>query len=301
MKNYQSQVRQVLILTLFLNLFVMVLKATVGVVTGSLSLQADALHSVTDSANNVLGLIASRLALPHPDREHPYGHQKYEAVGALGIAAFLGIACFEILQSAVARIWQGSKPISIDLLEMSLLLLVLAVNLFVTNYEGRIGKKLGSAILIADAKHTTSDVWVTIVVLGGLAGVWLGKTFNLPQLEWLDIILAFPVAILVFRSGWEVLRSNLPWLIDKMAIAPEAIYQIVMGVTGVVNCHDIASRGIVGKQVFIEMHLIVEAEDVTTAHQITEAVENALEKRFYPVRVSIHIEPPSYKSPQISF
>jgi cation diffusion facilitator family transporter len=301
MKNYQSQVRQVLILTLFLNLFVMVLKATVGVVTGSLSLQADALHSVTDSANNVLGLIASRLALPHPDREHPYGHQKYEAVGALGIAAFLGIACFEILQSAVARIWQGSKPISIDLLEMSLLLLVLAVNLFVTNYEGRIGKKLGSAILIADAKHTTSDVWVTIVVLGGLAGVWLGKTFNLPQLEWLDIILAFPVAILVFRSGWEVLRSNLPWLIDEMAIAPEAIYQIVMGVTGVVNCHDIASRGIVGKQVFIEMHLIVEAEDVTTAHQITEAVENALEKRFYPVRVSIHIEPPSYKSPQISF
>jgi cation diffusion facilitator family transporter len=301
MKNYQSQVRQVLILTLFLNLFVMVLKATVGVVTGSLSLQADALHSVTDSANNVLGLIASRLALPHPDREHPYGHQKYEAVGALGIAAFLGIACFEILQSAVARIWQGSKPISIDLLEMSLLLLVLAVNLFVTNYEGRIGKKLGSAILIADAKHTTSDVWVTIVVLGGLAGVWLGKTFNLPQLEWLDIILAFPVAILVFRSGWEVLRSSLPWLIDEMAIAPEAIYQIVMGVTGVVNCHDIASRGIVGKQVFIEMHLIVEAEDVTTAHQITEAVENALEKRFYPVRVSIHIEPPSYKSPQISF
>jgi cation diffusion facilitator family transporter len=301
MKTYHSQVRQVLIVTLCLNLFVMALKATVGFVTGSLSLQADALHSVTDSANNILGLIASRLALPHPDREHPYGHQKYEAVGALGIAAFLGIACFEILQSTAARIWQGGKPISIDLIEMSFLVLVLAVNLFVTNYESRVGKKLGSAILIADAKHTTSDVWVTIVVLVGLLGVWLGKTFNLPQLEWLDLILAFPVAILVFRSGWDVLRSNLPWLIDEMAIAPEVIHQIVMEVPGVINCHDIASRGVVGKQVFIEMHSIVDAEDVETAHQIAEAIENALEKRFSPVRVSVHIEPPGYKSSQISF
>jgi cation diffusion facilitator family transporter len=301
MTAYHSQVRRVLVITLLLNLFVMGLKATLGIATGSLSLQADALHSVTDSANNILGLITSRLAKPHPDREHPYGHQKYEAVGALGIAAFLGIACFEIAQGTVTRIWQGNKPITIDAVEMSLLLLVLAVNLFVTNYESRVGKKLGSVILIADAKHTMSDVWVTIVVLFGLAGVWLGKSFNIPQLVWLDVILAIPVAILVFRSGWEVLRSNLPWLIDEIAIAPEAIYGIVMEVPGVVNCHDIASRGVVGKQVFIEMHLIVEATDVETAHRITEEVENALEDRFNPVRVSIHIEPPSYKSPQISF
>jgi divalent metal cation (Fe/Co/Zn/Cd) transporter len=120
-------------------------------------------------------------------------------------------------------------------------------------------------------------------------------------LEWLDLILAFPVAILVFRSGWDVLRSNLPWLIDEMAIAPEVIHQIVMEVPGVINCHDIASRGVVGKQVFIEMHSIVDAEDVETAHQIAEAIENALEKRFSPVRVSVHIEPPGYKSSQISF
>ena len=89
----RSEVRKVLLITLLLNLFVMGLKAVVGFWTGSLSLQADALHSVTDSANNVLGLIASRFSLPHPDRDHPYGHQKFEALGALGIAAFLGIAC----------------------------------------------------------------------------------------------------------------------------------------------------------------------------------------------------------------
>src|SRR5919202_1668372 len=95
-KDNRSEVRKVLVITLLLNLFVMGLKAVVGLFTGSLSLQADALHSVTDSANNVLGLIASRFSSPTPDRDHPYGHQKFEAVGALGIAAFLGIACFEI-------------------------------------------------------------------------------------------------------------------------------------------------------------------------------------------------------------
>jgi cation diffusion facilitator family transporter len=87
-------VRKVLIITLFLNIFVMLLKAVVGKLTGSLSLLADALHSVTDSANNILGLIASQFSSPQPDREHPYGHLKFEAVGALGISAFLGIGLF---------------------------------------------------------------------------------------------------------------------------------------------------------------------------------------------------------------
>ncbi len=178
----RSTVRKVLLITLLLNLFVMGLKGVVGFWTGSLSLQADALHSVTDSANNVLGLIASRFSSPQPDRDHPYGHQKFEAVGALGIAAFLGIACFEILQGAIQRIFQGLIPVNIS--------------------------------------------------------------------------------------------------------APE---------------RDIASRGLLGRQVFIEMHMIVDANDVETAHKITEEVEARLEERFSPVRVLIHVDPPAYQSNQVSF
>ncbi|MBD1808228.1 cation transporter [Microcoleus sp. FACHB-SPT15] len=297
----RSEVRKVLLITLLLNLFVMGLKAVVGFSTGSLSLQADALHSVTDSANNVLGLIASRFSSPQPDRDHPYGHQKFEALGALGIAAFLGIACFEILQGGIERLFQGLTPINISVPELWLLLIVLGVNIFVTFYERHVGKRVGSAILIADAQHTMSDVWVTITVLVGLIGVWQGRVLNFPQLQWLDVILAFPVALLVFSSGWNVLKDNLPWLVDEMAIAPEAIQSIVMEVPGVINCHDIASRGLLGRQVFIEMHMIVNAKDVETAHQITEAVEHRLEERFSPVRVVIHVEPPNYQSDQISF
>lgn len=292
----RSQVRKVLIITLLLNLFVMLLKAGVGWLTGSLSLLADALHSVTDSANNIMGLIASRFSSPEPDRDHPYGHQKFEAVGALGIAAFLGIACFEILQGAIEHLLTPNHPpVKISPQELWLLLIVLGVNIFVAFYERREGLRVGSPILVADAKHTMSDIWVTISVMGGLIGVWAWG------LQWLDVVLAFPVAILVFYSGWSVLKENLPSLVDEMAIAPEAIHAIAMQVPGVTNCHDIASRGIVGRQIFIEMHLIVSAADVETAHQITEAVEDRLEERFSPARILIHIEPPSYTSDHITY
>jgi cation diffusion facilitator family transporter len=290
----RATVQKVLIVTLGLNLFVMALKALVGTTTGSLSLLADALHSITDGANNILGLVTTRLSSPMPDREHPYGHQKFEAVGALGIAAFLGIACFEILQGAIERIIYGGKAVKITAPELWILLVVLGVNIFVAFYERGVGKRVGSPILIADANHTMSDIWVTISVIGGLIGVWLGY-------QWLDVALAFPVAILVFLSGWSVLKENLPWLVDEMAIKPEVINAIALSVPGVINCHDIASRGVVGRQAFIEMHLIVDADDVENAHRITEEVERKLEEQFQPVRIIIHVEPPAYKSSQISY
>ncbi|GJD23150.1 cation efflux system protein [Rivularia sp. IAM M-261] len=294
--NYDNRgvVRRVLLITLLLNIFVMVLKAFVGTLTGSLSLLADALHSVTDSANNVLGLITSSFSSPYPDREHPYGHQKFEAVGALGIAAFLGIACFEIIQGAVEKIINGGKPVKITPSELWILLLVLGVNIFVAFYERRVGRRVKSNILIADATHTMSDIWVTITVIAGLIGVWLGY-------QWLDIVLSFPVALLVFWSGWTVLKENLPWLVDEMAVAPEIIHSLALSVPGVVNCHNIASRGVIGRQVFIEMHLIVDAPDVETSHRITEQVEKLLEDRFSPARIMIHVEPASYVSKQISY
>ncbi|MGD1932529.1 MAG: cation diffusion facilitator family transporter [Leptolyngbyaceae cyanobacterium] len=292
--DHRPAVRRVLVITLVLNLLVVVLKSIVGVWTGSLSLLADALHSVTDSANNVLGLVTNQLASPRPDRDHPYGRQKYEAVGALGIAAFLGIACFEILQHAMERLLNGSPPVLMSAIALWLMLIVLGINIGVAFYERRVGLRLQNKILLADAHHTMSDVWVTISVLGGLIGVWFGW-------QWLDLVMAFPVALLVFKSGWEVLCENLPWLLDEMAIAPEAIHATVIQVPGVVNCHNIASRGLLGRQVFIDMHLIVEPRTLAEAHAITEQIEAMLDTKYGPARVTIHLEPLAYQSPQISY
>ncbi len=290
----RAEVRKVLLITLLLNLFVMGLKAAVGWSTNSLSLLADALHSVVDSSGNIMGLFISRLAVPYPDREHPYGHQKFDAIGALAIASFLVLACVEIIQGAIDKLIKGGEKVEMSPPVLWLMLVVVGVNIFVTWYEHSIGKRVNSGILIADAQHTLGDIWITLVVIAGLFGVWLGY-------QWLDVLLAFPVTLLVAWSGWGVLRDNLPWLVDKIAIAPEAIHQIVMQVPGVVNCHEIASRGVVGRQVFIEMHLIVNAQDIATAHKITEEIEARLQEKYHPVRVLIHVEPPEYKSNHISY
>jgi cation diffusion facilitator family transporter len=293
--GYRQKVREVLVLTLILNLVVVGLKVAVGLWTGSLSLMADALHSVTDSLNNVLGLFTNQLSSPTPDRDHPYGHQKFEAIGALGIAALLGTACFEILQGAVNRLIHGSAGVQLEALDLWIMILVLGVNIFVAFYERNVGKRIGSPILIADAYHTMSDIWITLAVIAGLMGVWL------LHYQWIDLILTLPVALLVLWSSWCVLRDNLPWLVDEMAIAPEAIHQTVMEVPGVLNCHSIASRGLLGRQVFIDMHIVVDAQDLETAHHITETIEMHLESRYAPVRSTIHIEPPGYQEEEITY
>lgn len=286
---YAPGVRRVLWITLALNVAVCMVKAVVGFATGSLAVLADALHSLTDGANNVLGLVVTRWSAPPPDREHPYGHQKFEAMGALAIAALLGIACFEVIKTAVTRALDSAPhTVSMDTASLGLLVLVLAANIFVAAYERRAGRKLSSPLLLADAEHTFGDIWITLGVLAGAIGL------RLTGWQWLDVALAIPVAGAVLWSGWKVLRGNLPWLVDEMAIAPEAIHQVAMSVPGVTNCHDIASRGLIGRQVFVEMHLITSAPDVETSHRITEEIERKLTERYGPVHATIHVEPPAY-------
>ena len=221
MKNRDRRVRRVLQITLLLNIVVMMMKLIVSGYSGSLSLFVDALHSMTDSLNNILGLAANQAAAAKPDREHPYGHHKFEALGALGIAAFLGVTCLEIVRGAIDRVLHGSKPVQISEQMLWVMLVVLAINILVVIYERTVGKSTRSQILLADAAHTMSDVWITILVILGLVGVWGGY-------QWLDVLLALPVGILVLKSAWEVLTSNLPWLVDEMAIDPEQIRRHAM-------------------------------------------------------------------------
>lgn len=297
----RSQVRRVLITALFMNLLLVAIKGVIGGITGSLSLFADALHSLTDVASSGMAMVANHFASPQPDREHPYGRQKFDALGALGVTAFLAVACFEILSSAVERIISGGEQVKVTPNELWILLIALGINIFISYYERYKGTHLGSSLLMADSMHAMSDIWTTILVIAGLIGIWLGDVWNTPQLQALDLILAFPVALLVFHSAWEIFKENLPWLVDHMAIPPEKIREISMNVPGVLNCHNIASRGVIGRQVFIEMHMIVDAPDVATAHKITEKVEAELEQKFSPVRILIHVEPPGYQSNHITY
>ena len=284
-----------LLVALAVNISMTLLKVLLGLLSGSLAMLADAMHSATDGFSSLLGLLTNGLSDPEPDRDHPYGHHKYEALGALAIAAFILFTAFEILQAAAQRLQGGLQPLRLNGQELLLLLLVLGFNILLASYERAEGRRLGSQLLQADASHTRSDIWTTAVVLVGLSGAfWL-------KLNWLDVALAIPLSLLLVRVCWTVLRNNLPQLVDQIAIAPEAIHEVAMAVPGVLNCHDIASRGVLGQRVFVDMHMVVDANDLPTAHRITELVEEHLESRFGPVRCTIHLEPREYASAAITF
>lgn len=284
--RYRHAVQRVLLITLGLNLAVVLIKLGVGLLSGSMAVVADAVHSVTDCANNVLALLVLRLASAPPDREHPYGHQKYEALGALVIAALLAVACYEILRAAGLRLWAGefAAP-QLQALDWALMIGVLGVNIGVASYERRAGARLGSSLLLADAKHTLSDIWVTLSVLLSL----LGST--LLGWGWLDVALALPVAAIILHSGWQVLQRNLPWLLDARALPAEEIAAVALSVAGVAGCHDITSRGMHGQQLYIELHVTTELSQMRDAHRVAEQVRKALEARYRPARVTVHIEP----------
>jgi cation diffusion facilitator family transporter len=282
----QSSIQNVLYITLGLNLLVLETKFSLGLATGSLSLLADALHSLSDSASNILGLIAMRLANPKPDWDHPYGHSKFESLGALGIAGFLTVAGIEIFDSAVKRLFFSGESESVEVSDLSLVMMiaVLMINIGVAVYEAQRGKALNSRLLQADARHTLSDVWVTVVLLAGMWGIRMG-------FGWLDIILAFLVAGLVFWSAWEVIRENVPFLSDRVAIPAGEIMKTVTDVYGVLNCHSITSRGVLGQAIFIEMHLVVAPREISEAYKIVEAVEQKLQEKYGCIHATIQLEP----------
>ena len=291
----RAAVKRVLLAALAVNVAMSLLKLVLGLLSGSLAVLADAMHSATDGLSSLLGLLTNGLSDPQPDRDHPYGHDKYEAVGALAIAGFILFTAVEIIRTAVERIASGLKPLRMDSQDLVLLLLVLGCNILLASYERSEGRRLNSQLLLADARHTTSDIWTTVMVLLGLAGaVWLRQS-------WFDVAVAIPLCLLLVRACWTVLRDNLPWLVDQIAIAPEAIHEVAMAVPGVLNVHDIASRGVLGQRVFIELHMVVDADDLPTAHRITELVEEHLVARFGEVRCTIHLEPREYAIPTITF
>jgi cation diffusion facilitator family transporter len=283
-------VQRVLLVALAVNLLVSLVKLAVGVISGSLALLADALHSATDGLSSLVALLANRLADPRPDREHPYGHRKAESLGSLVIALFILLAAWEILQSAGQRLLAGLVPLQLTWPELALLLMVLVGNIGLATYERWQARRLGSALLLADAAHTRSDVWTSVVVLAGLAGAMA------LDLDWLDVALALPLCGLMAWTCWLVLQQNLPQLIDQVAVDPEAIRAVAMGVPGVLNCHAIASRGVVGDQVFMELHLVVAATDLATAHQLSHQVEQRLDARYGPLRCTVHLEPRDHAS-----
>jgi cation diffusion facilitator family transporter len=294
--EYKRGVRRVLLITLALNVSVVIGKFIAGFLSGSLSVISDAVHSSVDSLNNIVGLVIMKYATAEPDDEHPYGHAKFETLAAFAIAGFLFVTCYEIGGSAIARLFNPAPdPPAISALTIGVMVATIIVNVFVTVYEQREGKRLNSEFLMADAVHTRSDVLVSCSVLAGLGLVKLGYV-------WLDPMIALGIAVVIAWNGYKIFKSTIPVLVDAAPVPADRIAELVATVPGVHSAHDIRSR-VQGGTMYIEMHLhmqpSVERDHVKT-HDLTEEIERKLEAQFGRVIATIHVEPFSMLEKQIA-
>ncbi len=281
--KYSNEVKKVLFIVLLLNLLVLFIKIVAGIMTRSLSIWGDAVHSAIDTVNNMVGLVVLKYATEPPDTKHPYGHGKFETLAAFGIVIFLAIACVEIVHGSVSRLLH---PVKLPIFKMEvvwLLIVTLIVNVFVWIYERNIGKKVNSALLVADASHTGSDVLITISVLAS-------QFFIARGMYWIDPVIAILISLFIAKAGYEIVTSTVPILVDEAWLLPEVVSKTVLSVNAVLDCYDIYSRR--GPySAFIECKIKVKPKDLFTAHKVADEVEDKLKNEFGNCHIMVHVEP----------
>ena len=283
MNSYVS-VRKILTYTLLLNMIAALAKLVYGHISGSLSMVADGYHSFFDGTSNVVGLVGIWLAYNPPDKDHPYGHKKYETLAALGISILLFLTCYHVLRDAYLRFMDSTTP-NVTGYSFLVILVTMGINIFVMMWERSKGKELKSEILISDSKHTRSDIFASVAVLISLAAVYAG-------LPMIDPIAAFIIALLIGWTGYQILLESAKVLSDYFRINPGLIRDVVIGIDGVTECHGIRSRG-TPTDVFVDLRLHVPPDmGLSEAHELAHKVEGRIKKEFTEVtEVVVHIEP----------
>ena len=277
-------IRRVLVVVLVLNLAVAAAKLGYGLVSGSVAMSADGVQSLLDGLANVVGLVGIAVAARPPDREHHYGHERYETLASMAIAVLMTLGVVEIVESAVGQLRSGERP-EVTRLSFAILLGTMAVNGAVSLWERRAGHRLRSDLLLADARHTASDVLVSAAVLVGLAGERVG-------LGGADAAVSFAIAGMIAWAAWGIVREASLVLTDATFADPRGLMAAVMAAPGVVTAHNLRARSS-GGRLWVEVHVTVDpALTVKEAHEVATAVEDCIGEAVGPAtQVIVHVEP----------
>ena len=278
------RITRVLWAILVLNLIVALAKIFYGMASGAVALLADGIHSLLDASGNVVALIGIAVARRPPDANHPYGHRKFETFAALGVATLLFLGCYEISQSAWERMRHPRLPELTPAILVTLLL-TLAINLFVVLYERRQGKRLQSELLLADAAHTSSDVFATLLVLASFAAARL-------RIPHADLVAAGVIVLLILRAGFEIVKGTISTLSDERRIPPGEVEAVALAAPGVLEVHNVRSRG-PDDDIHVDLHILVAPTlPIAAAHEIGHVVEKRLRERWAGLTdVVVHVEP----------
>lgn len=277
-------IRFILCAVLALNLLVAGAKLLYGIVTASLSMQADGFHSLFDGISNIVGLIGLWLAAFPPDADHPYGHKKYETLAAACIGAMLVATCLYLLWNSYQH-WQGAVLPRVTAASFGIMVGTMLVNVGVMWWERRRGGQLRSEILVADARHTGSDILTSCSVLAGLAAVQTGYPV-------MDPVVAVAIAGVIAYTGVQVLWETTQSLTDVARLDPDQVREVALQHGGVLDCHEVRTRGL-PHHIFVDLSVHVRSTmSVAEAHEVAHQVEDSLKRHFEGVaEVIVHIEP----------
>lgn len=284
---HYRKIRIILIWILVLNWAVAFAKIFYGLFSKCESMAADGFHSLSDGVSNVICLIGIHFACQPKDKDHPYGHKKYETLFSLAIAGLLFLVCYNLIKEGVDRVQHPLAP-RINLSSFIIMLATLAINFWVMNYEYKKGKLLKSDILVSDSQHTKADIFTSISVITGLVVMKIN-----PALAIIDPIITLMISLFIARAGWEIAKESSSVLCDTAVIMDEKkISAIVLAIKGVKNCHKIRTRGR-SDDIHIDLHVQVNRHmHIDEAHKISYNIENSLKNGIPGVTdVVVHLEP----------
>jgi cation diffusion facilitator family transporter len=268
-------------------IFLTSFKLVIGIITGSLGILSEALHSALDLVAAVITLFAVRHSDKPADQDHNYGHGKIENYSALIETLLLVITCIWIIYEAAHRLITGKTEIEITIWSFVVIISSIIVDVTRSRALYRVAKKHDSQALEADALHFSTDIWSCSVVLVGL----IGAAFNF---DYADPIAALIVAVIVLSVSYRLGKKSFNALVDR---APqglgETVYEIVKAIPEVKQFHDIKVRES-GPYKFVDLNIHVDKNlTIDQAHAISHKVEEVISNKIKNAKVMVHAEPDS--------
>lgn len=269
------------------NTFLIAIKLVVGILSGSVSIISEAIHSSMDLVAALIAFFSVRVSDNPPDPEHPYGHGKIENISGVIEALLIFIAACWIIIEAAKKLTGGS--IELDSIGLGSLVMVIAaiINTLVSMRLYKVARETNSVALEADALHLKTDVYTSLGVAAGLGLIIL------TGLEWLDPVVAMMVAVFIIFESFQLLRKAFSPLLDT-AWKPSEVKDLESTLEQMkVSFHELRTR-VAGNYRFLDLHIeIPENVSVGDAHRYCDQIEEELKCRFKNLNITIHVEPVS--------
>jgi cation diffusion facilitator family transporter len=286
--NRYTTGQRLLLTALWLSLLSFTVKLLLGWQTQSLALLAESLHGAIAAVSAIFAVIACQNLARCGGREL-LGHTRFESMTCFLLIGVLGFGCFSLsgiaLQHLVAahQLTQTPQLNMIQPSQLQALLLFGLAGLGLATVQKRTAKRTGLRPVSASADHIFWDAILTLITLLTLIAVQNGYS-------WLDSIVTLIMSTSAILNSWRLLHRQLPLITHQIAIAPEAIAHLVRQIDGVTNCYQIRSRGLVGRQVLVQMRLMIHPEFLGTEGKIIQQIEAALRETYGPIKVAIKVD-----------